>query len=65
MIRRNGNVAASDAAIDGRKYATLLARTLPAIIETERRTSECFEKSNALLIKAMIISHQKRRPCSS
>jgi HTH-type transcriptional regulator / antitoxin HigA len=35
MIRRNGKVAVAKKAIDRQKYGKLLARTLPAVIETE------------------------------
>lgn len=51
MIRRNGNVAANDASIDRRKYARLLAKTLPAIIENEQQNERMLREVERLIDK--------------
>jgi HTH-type transcriptional regulator/antitoxin HigA len=51
MIRRNGNMTASYPAIDPRKYAKLLAKALPAVIETEEQNERMLREVERLIDK--------------
>jgi HTH-type transcriptional regulator / antitoxin HigA len=51
MIRRNRNVAANHPAFDRRKYGRLLARTLPAVIETEEQNERMLREVERLMDK--------------
>ena len=51
MIRGNGKMTAPNTAIDRRKYARLLAKTVPAVIETEEQNERMLREVERLIDK--------------
>jgi HTH-type transcriptional regulator / antitoxin HigA len=51
MIRGNGKMTAPNTAIDQRKYAKLLAKALPAVIETEEQNERMLREVERLIDK--------------